>query len=295
VLGYYGFIACPHSGKTLFLSGSDEAKHSGPVQPYRVRKPNMGQRDQTSMGGERGTFLTTHWSLIEHVKEHGDKDRDLIGLLLERYWKPVYCYLRRKGYDNEQAKDLTQGFFHEVVLSRHLFERAESSKGRFRTFLLHALNQYLIDQQRRESARKHIPKDKLVPLDIADSPTLPQTLCDLDAEQSFNYVWKADLLERVFTEVKTWYIEQGMETHWYVFRDRLLEPSLEECEMPSFNQICQRYAIADEATASNMLKTVKRLFRSVLEKHIRQTVVSGEAVEEELRDIFKFIEKERTN
>ena len=255
----------------------------------------MSNRDQTSMGGERETFLTTHWSIIEDVKKHQDKDRALIGLLLERYWKPVYCYLRRKGYNNEQAKDLTQGFFHEVVLNRHLLERADSEKGRFRTLLLHTLNQYLIDEHRKETALKQIPRDKLVPLDVIDNPSLPEMVCQLDAEQSFNYVWKADLLERVLTEVRDRYTKRGMETHWYVFRDRLMEPSLEDSEVPSFNQICQRYRIDDEATASNMLKTVKRLFRSVLEKHIRQTVLSGQAIEEELREIFKFLGKERTN
>jgi len=247
------------------------------------------------MGGESGTFLTTHWSLIEDVKKHQDKDRALVGLLLERYWKPVYCYLRRKGYDNEQAKDLTQGFFHEVVLNRHLVERAESSKGRFRTLLLHALNQYLVDERRKQTARKRIPRDKLVPLDIDDTPALPEMVGELDAEQSFNYAWKAELLERVLTEVKDRYIKRSMETHWYVFRDRLLQPILEAREAPSLNQICQRYDIDNETTASNILKTVKRLFRSVLEKHIRLTVLSGETVEEELREIFKFLEKERTN
>ena len=74
----------------------------------------------------------------------------------------MYCYLRRKNYDNERAKDLTQGFFHEVVLNRALIERADQAKGRFRSFLLHALNEYLIDEQRKETAQKRIPKDKLV-------------------------------------------------------------------------------------------------------------------------------------
>jgi DNA-directed RNA polymerase specialized sigma24 family protein len=255
----------------------------------------MRDYDQTSMGGQRETFLTTHWSLIEDVKKQPDKDSALIGLLLKRYWKPVYCFLRRKGYDNEQAKDLTQGFFHEVVLNRHLLERADSEKGRFRTLLLYTLNQYLIDEHRKENAQKHIPKDKLVPLDITDQSILPEMVCQLDAEQSFNYVWKADLLERVLAEVKDRYNKRGMETHWYVFRDRLLEPSLENREAASFSQICQKYAIDDETTASNMLKTVKRLFRSVLEKHVRQTVLSGEAVEEELKEIFKFLKKECTD
>jgi len=120
-------------------------------------------------------------------------------------------------------------------------------------------------------------------------------VCQLDAEQSFNYVWKADLLERVLAEVKDRYIKQGMETHWYVFRDRLLEPSLEDREAASLGHICKKYGIADETTASNMLKTVKRLFRGILEKHVRQTVISGETVEEELKEIFRFLEKGRTD
>lgn len=255
----------------------------------------MRNHEQTSMGGERDAFLTTHWSLIENVKEHKDRDRELIGLLLKRYWKPVYCYLRRKGFDNEQSKDLTQGFLHEVVLNRHLVERADSSKGRFRSFLLHALNQYLLDERRKETAKKHIPQDKLVPLDITDLPTLPQMVCKLNAEQSFNYVWKADILERVLAEVKDRYTKQGMEKHWYVFQDRLLNPTLEDREPPSLSKICRQYDIDSEAIVSNMLNTAKKLVRSVLKNHVRQTVVSGEVAEEELKEIFKFFEKEGKN
>ena len=249
----------------------------------------MSSHDRTSMGGQREAFLTTHWSLIEDLKEHGDRDRALIGLLLERYWKPIYCFLRRKGYNNEQAKDLTQGFLHEVVLNRHLVERAENSKGRFRSLLLHALNQYLVDQQRKETAQKRIPKDKLVPLDIAEPSELPQMVSKLDAEQSFNYVWKADLLERALAEVKDRYTKQGMETHWHVFQDRLLKPTLEGHAPPALREVCQRHGIDNEATASNMLNTVKKFVRSVLGKFVRQTVVSTEAEKEELREISKFL------
>ena len=153
----------------------------------------------------------------------------------------------------------------------------------------------LIDEYRKENTQKHIPKNKLVPLDVTDQPAIPEIVVQLDAERSFDYVWKADLLERVLAEVKDRYTRRGMETHWYVFRDRLLEPSLEDHEAISFSQICQKYGIDDETTASNMLKTVKRFFRSVLERQVRQTVLSGEAVEEELKEIFKFLKKERTD
>ncbi len=252
----------------------------------------MGKHDQTSLGGPRETFLTTHWSLIEDVKKHQDKDRALIGVLLGRYWKPVYCYVRRKGYNNEQAKDLTQGFLHEVVLNRHLIERADSGKGRFRTILLHALNQFILDAKRKDTARKRIPKDKLVPLDIADPATLPRYAQTLDAEQSFNYVWKAELLDRVLAEVKAAYIKQGMETHWQVFQARLLGPSLEAQDPPSIRALCQRYGIESTATASNMVNTVKQRVRRVLKEHVRRTVCSGEVAQEELQEITKFLKKE---
>lgn len=252
----------------------------------------MAYRDRTDMGGMRETFLTTHWSLIEDVKEHEDKDRALIGLLLERYWKPIYCYLRGKGYGNEQAKDLTQGFLHEVVLSRHLVERADPSKGRFRSFLLHALNQYLVDEQRRGTAKKRIPEAKLVPLDVTQLPVLPQKVRELDPEQRFHYAWKADLLERALSELKQWYVGRRMDTHWHIFRDRLLRPSLEGLEAPSLAQLCEKCGIESEAKASNMLGTVKRQFQTILTRQVRQTVLSGEAAEEELGEMFKFLKKE---
>ena len=251
----------------------------------------MENRDWTEIGGARQKFLTTHWSMLEDIKKRDDKERTLIGMLLERYWKPVYCYLRRKGYDNEKAKDLTQGFFHEVVLDRDLIDRADPSKGSFRTLLLCALNQYVIDGHRKESAQKRIPKDKLVPLDITDPPALPEVIDEFDPTEAFNYAWKADLLERALSEVKESYLKQGMENHWYVFLDRLLKPLMDNQQPAALKEICRQYGIENEATASHMLETVKRRFQSVLRKQVRQTVLTGQVVEEELKEILKFFEK----
>jgi len=252
----------------------------------------MENRDWTEIGGARQKFLTTHWSMLEDIKKHGDKERTLIGMLLKRYWKPVYCYLRRKGYNNEKAKDLTQGFFHEIVLDRDLIDRANPSKGSFRTLLLCALNNYIVDKHRKETARKRIPSDKLVSLDIADPSALTEIADPLDPAEAFNYAWKADLLERTLSEVKESYIEQGMESHWQVFRDRFLQPLLENEPPIPLKEICRKYDIENEATASHMLETVKRRFKSVLRKQVRQTVLSGQVVEEELKEILKFFEKQ---
>jgi hypothetical protein len=137
----------------------------------------MRDHDYTDMGGTGRAFLTTHWSVIEATGSGDeDRDRDLIGLPLSRYWRTVYCYLQRRGYPNEQAKDLTQGFFHEVVLQRHLVEKADPAKGRFRSFLLIALNRYLSDARDAQTARKRIPKERLVSLDIIE---LAELLCQV--------------------------------------------------------------------------------------------------------------------
>ncbi len=255
----------------------------------------MGHGDWTDMGGLRETFLTTHWSLVDEVKEKGDRERSLIGLLLERYWKPVYCYLRRKGYDNEKAKDVTQGFFHEVVLNRHLIERADPAKGSFRSLLLHALRQYVIDQQRKETTRRHIPRDKLVSLDVAHPPELPEADHTFNPEEGFNYAWKADLLERVLAEVKESCVDRGMETHWDVFHDRVLQPVLQGDRPPSLKLLCAQYAVDSEAKASHMLETVKRRFHTFLERQVRQTVCADADVAEELGEIVTFLKKKSGN
>jgi DNA-directed RNA polymerase specialized sigma24 family protein len=251
----------------------------------------MAYHDQTSMGGTGGVFLTTHWSLIEDSKSDDDRSRALIGLLLDRYWKPVYFYLRRKGHNNEQAKDLTQGFFHEIVLNRHLIQRADQSKGRFRSFILHALEQYLIDERHKQNAQKRIPKDKLVSLDIAETPVFPDVHTDMTAEESYNYGWMSALLDRVLSDVEIKCHEQDMSIHWNIFNDRVVRPILKQQAPPSLEDICDKYGISDRKKASNMTITVKRFFQAILQEHVRNTVISDDQTPEELQEIMQFFPK----
>ena len=255
----------------------------------------MAPRDQTDMGGMQESFLTTHWSLIDSLQTHPDQQRSLIGLLLERYWKPVYCYIRRKGYANEAAKDLTQGFFHEIVLQRGLVQRADSAKGRFRSFLLHALDQYLIDQQRRESTQKRIPKSKLVPFNIDYPPELPQTVAEYSPEDCFAYVWKTDLLERTLAKVQNECELRGQSTHWSLFADKVLGPTLYNKAPEPMKVVGARYGVANELTAFNMLLTVKRRFKTVLRQNLACTVSSEDDIEAEWRDILRLAGKKCKN
>jgi DNA-directed RNA polymerase specialized sigma24 family protein len=255
-------------------------------------KDKMKPHDYTDMGGTSEAFLTTHWSLIENIdSEDSDKNRALLGLLLSKYWKPVYCYLRRKGYDNEKAKDLTQQFFYEAVFGRGLIQKADESKGRFRSFMLIALNRFLINIKHKETAQKRIPKDKLVQLDMVDSIELPQSISTLVPEDSFNYAWVSSLLEDVLEEVEAKCHSEGKSVHWQVFCDRILQPIIDGTDPPSLKKICQKYGINNDSQASNMIVTVKRRFQAVLKKQLRDSVVSEEQLSGELEEIKRFFPK----
>lgn len=245
----------------------------------------MRYKEQTKMGGAGEAFLTTQWSLIDGVNKGKDEGRTLISLLLHRYWKPVYCFLRYKGYGNEEAKDLTQEFFHEVVLNRSLVSRADPAQGRFRTFLLHALDQFLIDCLRKASAKKRIPKAKLVSLEFIEHLEMPRTVSHGSPEACFNYTWKSSILDQTLEMVRAGCLEQGLLIHWNIFEERVLKPIFENSEALSMREICDQYGIASESIASNMLVTVKRRFRAVLRRALRDTVRSEGDVDGELKEM----------
>jgi RNA polymerase sigma-70 factor (ECF subfamily) len=252
---------------------------------------NMGYDDQTDMGGSREAFLTTQWSLIENIKADLDRDKTLIDFLLRQYWKPVYCYLRRKGYDNEHAKDLTQDFFHEVVLNRDMVGRADQTRGRFRSFLLFALNEYLTKQNIEARARKRIPKGKLVSLEVAEAPTLPQSVERASAEESYHYAWLSALLERVLADVRAECRRQGMETHYVLFYQRIVRPIMSGQSPKSLTDLSRKHGVSDAKRASNMIVTVKRRFRTALMQHIRHTLLSGDQASEEMEELLQYLPK----
>ena len=82
-----------------------------------------------------------------------------------------------------------------------------------------------------------------------------------------------------------------METHWHVFLERVVKPILEDVEPLSLKEICVKYNIENEARASNMIVTVKRRFQTALKKNVRNTVISEDQIDEELRKILKFFPK----
>ncbi|MBN1360521.1 MAG: sigma-70 family RNA polymerase sigma factor [Sedimentisphaerales bacterium] len=254
----------------------------------------MKMDDDTRIGGSQRRFPSTHWTAIQQAGPGDDADSNrVIGDLLQDYWKPVYCYLRHKGRSNEEAKDLTQGFFQEVVLGRDLIRRADPARGRFRTLLLSALSNYLANVHRRRTALKRIPKHKLIELDQADAGELPEVVQAISSDETFHYAWVSELLDRTLEEVEADCRANGMTTHWDLFHDRVLRPTLEDRTPPTLAELCVRHGIAEAVKASNMIFAVKRRLQAALKRNIRQSVAVDAEIGEEIRELRQFLTSNR--
>lgn len=248
------------------------------------------------MGGEGGRFQTTHWTAIKAMRSADSTQAHvLLGELLKSYWKPVYCYLRRRGFDNDQAKDLTQSFFQEVVLGGQLLRSADPAKGRFRTLLLTALDRYLASEYRKRTAQKRLPRDGLIPLEWAQMAELPAAVQNLTCEDSFHYTWVTELLDTLLAEVEEECVYRGMELHWRLFHDRVLQPILEDGKPPALADLCSTYGIEEATKASNMVFAVKRRLQAALKRHMRQLVASGTEIAEEIEELARFLARRQEN
>jgi DNA-directed RNA polymerase specialized sigma24 family protein len=260
--------------------------------PGGTMAEKIGER--TSMGGKGGRFQTTHWTAIKAMRSaDSTQARVLLGELLQRYWKPVYCYLRRRGFDNDQAKDLTQSFFQEVVLDGRLLRSADPAKGRFRTLLLTALDRYLASEYRKRTAQKRLPRDGLIPLEWAQMAELPTAVQNLTCEDSFHYTWVTELLDALLAEVEEECVYRGMELHWTLFYERVVQPILEDRSPPPLADLCFRHGIDEATRASNMIFTVKKRFQRALRRHLRHSVTDKTEVDEEMQALAQFLDRRR--
>jgi len=228
-------------------------------------------------------FPSTHWSAIWEARLADSPDSETaLEQLLGRYWKPIYCYLRYKGYDHEAARDHTQGFFHEIVLGRGLVQQADRAKGRFRTFFLTALNRYLVSVHRAEKAKHRVPEGGFVSLQAMENFGISTPVEGRTPAEVFDYAWATSLLDQVIAEVAGACREMGKQSHWDVFRDRVLLPIMENSTPPPLSHLCHTHGIPSEARASKMIFAVKGLFRKVLRSRVRELVDANQDVDEEI-------------
>jgi len=237
------------------------------------------------MGGGQEFFQSTLWEQIAAARTMDEGRRNaVLNELLGRYWKPVYCYLRQKGYDNEQAKDLTQGFFVEVVLGRELVRKASPGGGRFRSFLLRALNWYAIDKHRQEM---RTPKRQAIGTEWSGPSGDFEPVEDATPDRTFDRVWACELLNEVIAEAQEACRQAGQVKHWEVFGAWDLRPILDGTPRPPMKEICKRLGLESEKAAHNMSVTVKRRFRRILESRVRPLVGCEADVEQEINDLIR--------
>src|SRR6266568_5093664 len=109
-------------------------------------------------------FATTHWSVVLTAQGESPAAQGALEKLCRTYWRPIYAFLRRQGRPPEEAEDITQGFFAQL-LERRKFSAIRKEKGRLRSFLLGALKYFVTDEQRRAMAIKRGKGQRLIPLE----------------------------------------------------------------------------------------------------------------------------------
>lgn len=237
-------------------------------------------------------FRTTQWSHIvaSRTGEVGPR-RQAEAVVLAQYWRPVYSYLLRKGHNRDEARDLTQGFFMEVVLRRRLLSKAEPAKGKFRTYLLTALDRYVVDMYRKQSAACRSPGEALLSLDGKEDADPFEPVDTSTPEQAFHHAWAATLVSEVLADVRAACEQAGQQAHWRVFETRFLKPILEGVEPPSQESLCEEIGIDTVKQVSNMAITVKRRFAASMRAKVRPWVGDDQAAEQEIRELMEILSK----
>lgn len=234
--------------------------------------------------GTASQFKTTSWTLILRAAS-GPRDLEI---LLQRYRWPVYAYLRRKGYSQPDADDLTQGFLCDVLLERNLLERADQSRGKFRSFLLKSLEHYLIDKNREERGR-YATRPKTL---VAEDPHVLQHAepCDEDDPHSaFHRQWAATTFDLALTHVRDECTTNGMARQWTAFDDRVLRPATHGCEPTSVEVLMRRLGVARRSEIDSMLQTIKRKIERALREVVMQTVDEPADADGELHELRRYL------
>ena len=254
----------------------------------------MSKWDNTAIGGGNTTFPSTRWSIIHNAKTHNQTRRRLIiGELTQTYWKPVYCLIKKRGYSNDDAKELTQQFFCDVVLDGSILSRAEARLGSFRGLLIVALKRFLINAHAWKSRKKRCPDRGLVHLDPDELENLKVNSSAATPEEAFYHQWISELLDDTLAEVRDEYNNSSRSAYWQVFQQRVLMPITEGSKPTPLEEICATLGIQNESQVSNMIVTVKRRFRSVLKRRIRELVASDADAECEFQEIMRFLSDNR--
>jgi RNA polymerase sigma-70 factor (ECF subfamily) len=224
-------------------------------------------------------FPTTTWTLVLSAGQRADaRSIDALASLCERYWYPLYAYLRRRGYLREEAQDLTQEFFARVLEKRYI-ERADRNKGRFRTFLLTSLTYFLSDEVDRRQALKRGGLRRPLPFEMQDGEEiyLREPSHNETPERIFERSWALALLERVLARLRNEFVEGAEPAHFERLKDYLLG----HADVP-YAELARELHTTEGALKVAIHRLRKR-YRAGLRAEIAETVEDPAEIEAEIR------------
>ncbi|MAE66793.1 MAG: hypothetical protein CMJ18_21195 [Phycisphaeraceae bacterium] len=234
-------------------------------------------------GGD-GPFPTTVWSMLGSAD--GPWHPVVTGFFL-RYRPAMKAHLvRRRGLRPDEADDLVQGFICSKVIEKRLLAQADSRRGRFRSFLLTALDHYLISERRARRAHRRAP-ESLVALgddvDVEDVRAGPH--------RAFDVEWARQVLVEAIARMRGACAANRRPDLWGVFETRVLDPLLEQSEPVAYERLVERFGFASPAAASNALITARRMFVRHLREVVGEYAVGDDGIEQEIRDLRRVLEE----
>lgn len=240
--------------------------------------PGAHFRDRT---GEH--FTHTQWSMVLRAGDAGSADsQQALERLCRTYWPPIYGYLRRKGFSAADAEDHTQEFF-AALLRRGSIAAADATRGRFRTFLLSSLQNFLRDARDKATAAKRGGGHAVMALDCAEAERryLEAPSGELNPEQLFDRRWAAALLEAAVARMAE---EHAAARKLAIFTR--LRPFL--TEQPTSGDY-ESASVELGMKPNTIAATVRRLrlrCRELLREELGQTAAGPDDAEQEFRTLF---------
>lgn len=228
-------------------------------------------------------FLSTHWSLVLAAGQRASPESErALAELCQKYWLPVYAYVRRRVAEMHDAQDLTQEFFARL-LDKNPLAQADPQRGRFRTFLLAAVKNFLANERDRARAQKRGGGRVILPLDFADgdSRISLEPAHEETPERLFDRQWVLLLLEAVLAKLRGEYAAAGKEELF----DRLKGFLSGELSV-SLAEIAHALNMT-EGAAKTAAHRLRKRYRALLRAEVAQTVAENEDIDEEIRSLFE--------
>jgi RNA polymerase sigma factor (sigma-70 family) len=241
-------------------------------------------RTENLAGAQAGQFRTTNWSVVLlSAQSQLPGSQSALADLCRLYWYPLYAFVRRRGYSAQDAEDLTQGFFLSL-LERKALRKADPEKGKFRSFLLASVKNYLIDAFDRANSIKRGGHIEFVGLDLesGEERYLGETAGALNGESAFDARWAMTLLTYVMDRLREEYAGQGK-----IVMFNTLQPFLDPAnskELPSYEEVAKKLQIS-LGGAKTLIHRFRKRHSEILREEVSRTVSDPETVEEEIHSL----------